>query len=306
MHQTAGPVPARLSGLVTEAPVETLAEILLPPRGPARAGRGELVVVADGGRDRQRSVVSRAYATSPLRWLLPTNHGHAAWVFSSSYGGGLVDGDALSLDIDVRPGATALVSTQASTKVYRSPRGTSVDTRARIASGGLLVLLPDPVVCFTGSGYRQVQRIDVAEDAGLVLLDWVSSGRRTSGERWAFDEYVSRTIVHLGGRLVLHEALALRASDGDLAARFGRFDVLAIAVVLGHALRHEVASIVARLSERAPLRRAEQLLSVAPLGESGCVVRIAGRSVEQVGRTVRELLDFVPPLIGDDPWKRKW
>ena len=29
----------------------------------------------------------------PLRLLTPANHGHAAWVYTSSYGGGLVDGD---------------------------------------------------------------------------------------------------------------------------------------------------------------------------------------------------------------------
>ena len=42
--------------------------------------------------------------------------------------------------------------------------------------------LPDPVICFASSTYRQTQRFDLAESASLVLLDWMSSGRRESGE----------------------------------------------------------------------------------------------------------------------------
>jgi len=33
---------------------------------------------------------------------------------------------------------------------------------------------------------------------------------------------------------------------------------------------------------------------------------VAGRSVEQVGCRLRQMLGFVPALLGDDPWSRKW
>jgi hypothetical protein len=38
----------------------------------------------------------------------------------------------------------------------------------------------------------------------------------------------------------------------------------------------------------------------------GCVVRMAGVSVEEVGARLRALLACVPSLLGDDPWARKW
>ena len=65
------------------------------------AGHGHLAVA----RVRGRSVVTRARADSPLRWLLPDNRGHAPWAYTTSYGGGLVDGDALCLDAHVGDGA---------------------------------------------------------------------------------------------------------------------------------------------------------------------------------------------------------
>jgi urease accessory protein len=267
------------------------------PPGTARIG-----VIRSG----QRSVVSRAYATSPLRLLTPANHGHAAWIYTSSFGGGLVDGDRIAMDIDVGRGAAAFISSQASTKIYRSPGGTSADMHACVAADGLLVVAPDPVVCFAGARYRQTQTVELADRAALVLVDWVSSGRHAAGERWAFDEYHGRITVRLDGRLLVHDALALRAADGNLRERLGRFDVLAVVVLAGTTLAGAASSLVATASG-VPLRRcADQLVAATALRDCGCVVRFAGTSVERVGRTIREFLGFVPALLGDDPWIRKW
>ena len=189
----------------------------------AAAGTGFLQVVKRG----QRSVVCRAFAASPLKLLTPRNHGAAAWIYSASYGGGLVGGDALRLAVDVGPGAMALLSTQSSTKVYRSDRGTSTHLDALVGDGGLLVVAPDPTVCFAGSSYRQRQQIDLSGAGALVLVDWLSSGRRAAGERWAFDRYSSRTTLRVDGRLTFYDGLWLDTMDGDISERMGRFDVLA-------------------------------------------------------------------------------
>jgi urease accessory protein len=254
-------------------------------------------------------VATRVFATSPLRLLTPANHGPAVWIYTSSYGGGLVDGDCVRIDLAVEAGAAAFVSTQASTKVYRSPRGTRAELHARVGADGLLIAAPDPVVCFAGARYRQIQRFDVAEAGALVVVDCVLSGRRAAGERWAFAEYHSTTEVTLGGRLLVLDALALHAADGDLARRLGRFDALAIAVIAGRALRAEAERLAAAWAAHPVGRRADEIMTASALGEHGehgCVLRVAGRSAEQVGRTLREALQFVPARLGDDPWMRKW
>jgi len=296
-----------------------------------RSGR---VGGGDGGSPGEgRSVVSHAYATSPLRLLMPRNHGHAAWIYTSSFGGGLVDGDRVEMNVTVEDGASAFISTQASTKVYRSPRyGAGAELRARVGDDALLVVAPDPVVCFAAARYRQTQLFDLAPTATLVAIDWLSSGRWAAGERWAFREYLAQLTVRVDGTLVVHDALALRADDGDLAARMGRFEVMAIAVLIGVRLREVAVNIVSRINHLPIARRADRLLAATQLDilprrddkdvelfpgslssrrresieAAGCVVRIAGMSVEQVGGTLRELLAFVPTMLGDDPWSRKW
>ena len=265
-------------------------------------GQGQLAIDRSGSR----SVVTRAFATSPLRLLTPRNRGGAAWIYTSSYGGGLVDGDRLDISIDVRDGAAAFVSSQASTKVYRSARGTSSEVRGRVAHGGLLIMAPDPVVCFAGARYRQAQRFHVADGGALIVGDTLLSGRWAAGERWAFREYRNLLEVTAGGRLLVHDAMALCQSDGALEPRLGRFNALALVVLVGQPLRREVEQLLAASAAQPVARRAKQLIAAAPLGNDGCLVRIAGTSSEEVGRTLRSMLGCVPARLGDDPWTRKW
>ena len=109
------------------------------------------------------------------------------------------------------PGAAAFVSTQASTKVYRSPRGTSAELRARVGPDGLLIVAPDPVVCFAGARYRQAQRFQRRgqRSSGRHRLRVVrpARGRRAMGVRRV------RSLIEIsrGDRLLVHDALALRA-----------------------------------------------------------------------------------------------
>jgi urease accessory protein len=200
----------------------------------------------------------------------------------------------------------AMLSTQASTKVYRSPSGTSSELTARVAAGGLLVSAPDAVVCFAHARYRQVQEFHLEAGADLVSVDWLSAGRRARGERWAFDEYRNRLRIHVAGELVCHEGVTLRSADADLADRFGRFDALATVALIGPRLRIHAEQLLTDHRGMPPARHADRLSLATPLAGGGCLIRMAGVSLEDVGRAIRDCLNVLPAVLGDDPWARKW
>jgi urease accessory protein len=259
-------------------------------------------------RVRGETVLTRAVAASPLRVLNPGSAGTSAWVYLATYGGGLVGGDSIDITIDVGPGAVALVATQSSTKVYRSDSGASQRLRARAADGSLLVLLPDPVTAFAGSRYRQEQDVELDDASSLVLVDWMTAGRMASGERWQFNSYTSRTFVRRAGRLLVHDAVSLAPGDGSVADRMNRFNCVATVVVTGPAVLAAAARLAGAINTAPLVRRADLLMSAAPLagGDDGAVLRLAGMSVEQVGVVLRQFLNFVPSLLGDDPWACKF
>ncbi len=258
-------------------------------------------------RHGERSVVTRAVATSPLRLLTPRNHGRGAWIYTATYGGGLVGGDAIHLDISVGADAVAMLATQASTKVYRSGREASSELYAVVSSGALLVVLPDPVVCFASATYRQVQRVEMLAGGSLIFMDWLSSGRRACDERWRFDSYASRLEISQDGRQVILDALTLDAASGRIGERMGRFNVLCVIVLIGPLLATSVAAALSQIAQRAVEKHAGLIVSASPLSRStdGCVIRIAGVSFEAVSSAARNYLRDVPTLLGDDPWARR-
>lgn len=272
------------------------------PSSAVAPGRGALTFSRIGAR----TVVRRAFSTSPLKLLNPQNHSPAAWVYLASYGGGLVDRDALRIDIDVQRGATAVISTQASTKVYRSPHGVSQQLRADVEDDALLVLAPDPVVCFAGSSYTQDVEIRLGSHGALVLVDWLGAGRVASGERWQMDHFHSVTQIWSGQRRLLYDSLRLTPEDGDIAERMGRFNTLLTVVVAGPPLAADAARILEEVAALPLERQADLLISASPLKESALLLRIAAVSTERAAQTLRRILAFLPAHLGDDPWRRKW
>lgn len=252
-----------------------------------------------------RTVVRTALAHSPLRLLTPRNHGHAAWVYTSSLGGGLVDGDHLTVDLDVAEGASALVSSQGSTRVYRSPRGCRSELSARVAPGALLAWVPDPTMCFTDARYTQSQDIQLAPGASLILMELLTAGRSAAGERWAFTHYTSSLRVHREGRALIDERWLLDPAHGVLPERLGRFDALGTVLLVGPALDSAREALAAYVGSLPVKPRSGLVCSVSPLGPDALVLRAAATSAEALVRTSREWLSFLPSLLGDDPWARR-
>jgi urease accessory protein len=251
----------------------------------------------------ERSVITRAHARTPLRLLQPSNHGHAAWVYQSSHGGGFVGADEIALEVEVEPGATLFLSSQASTKVYRASNSRcTVD--ARVGAGGTLVSWPDPIVCFAGARFSQHQRFSLDPTANLVCVDAFTAGRVAAGERWAFDELSLRLSVAIGGEARLAEAQLLSPRHGDLAARLHPFAAFATAVLAGPGLERSCDRLHGQIAGRS---LEDETLIVSSRWPWGLLVRVAAPAVEPLTHSLRALLrPLLPELLGDDPLERKW
>lgn len=250
--------------------------------------------------------VTHARAASPLRVFTPRVAGGAAWIVTSTLGGGLVGGDDIRLSIDVDAGARTLVTTQASTKVYRSTIMARQSLDARVGDDSLLVVLPDPITAFARSTYEQRQSYALAGRASLVTLDWMTAGRRAAGERWAFDHYGSRSEVLRSGRRVFHDHLWLSQDDGPVGDRMREFNVYALAILAGPQVAPIATAAIAAIADEPVRPRAETIVSAAPIDRTGATLRVAGVSVEHVAAVLRGWLGPVAALVGVDPWTRRW
>lgn len=237
-------------------------------------------------RSGARTHVTALSATSPLALLTPKNHGHGAWVYQSSHGGGWVGLDEVALEVTVGDGATLFLSTQAGGKAYRGATST-FRLRARVGRGATLVCWPEPTTCFAGAALMQHQRFELDEGARLLFVDTLAAGRVARGEQWAFSKFESEVAIAREGRALLHDAVLLSAAHGPLAPRLG-CEASALVVAVGFEKRLTDAPGVSVWPWGAVLRRAAPTLS-------GWQTEL--RALLQTG---------VAEVLGDDPCARRF
>lgn len=281
----------------------TQARDLAPPSTPSMQAAVAFEHVAG------RTVVTRCHSPAPMKLLTPQRLGHAAWAYMSSYGGGLVAGDRLDLRVDVGPGATAVLTTQASTKVYHQQDGKSAQqlVDATVGSNGTLIVAPDPITCFADARYEQRQQFDLASDGSLLLLDWFTAGRLAHGERWAFDTYASENIVRVDGEMVACDRLRMDREVSSIDGPFmtNRYNCFAMVMLVGPALTEACGQIAEAVREQALPQQSTLPISFSPMPWGG-VLRLAGMGAEPVRAELERRLAFIGPTIGGGLWHRKW
>jgi urease accessory protein len=233
----------------------------------------------------------------------------SAWVCTSNFGGGLVAGDEVSIEIHAGAGTRGYLGTQSSTKVYWSPDGrvSRFHLHASLARDAVLIVAPDHVQCFAGARYEQRQEFHLQSGAGLVLVDWLSSGRVARGERWAFARYRSRIDVFCGDDHLLADSLLLDPADGLLAGapRMGRCECLALVVFIGEPLRAAWERLLAQIAAEPVPRNGAFMCAAGPI-RNGALLRVAGAGTEEVARFVHRHISIMSGFLGGDPWERKW
>lgn len=252
-----------------------------------------------------RSVVTSARGQGPLKLLTPQNHGEGAWVYLSSLGGGFVTDDALSLEVEVGEGAVAFLSSQAAGKVYRATTS-AFELKAHVKPGATLVSWPDPLMAFAGSRLSQSQQFHLGEGASLLCVDSFTAGRVASGERWAMESLELRLSVSSCGVSRFVDAQTLSPRHGPLQARLAGVEAMSTVVLTGPRFEASFDALHARITAT-PLERLPAPLVTSSRWPWGLVMRLGAPTTAALVSTLRELLtEALLPVLGEDPWARKW
>ncbi|KAJ8631215.1 hypothetical protein MRB53_024538 [Persea americana] len=274
-----------------------------------------------------KSTVTRCFCKCPLKLIIPTKVGSpntdAVWIYTLSYGGGLVSGDSICCAITVGDGCTTVLTTQASTKVYKSVGSKCSEQflEARVGGNALLAVIPDPVTCFSTARYSQKQVFRVTSDSSLLIVDWLTSGRHENGEKWDFEFYKSTNNIFLEGDqpLFLDSVLLEQGSCSSIAERMQDYQVIAMVILMGPQLKHlqtqvqgEVKKIMSTQFYAPGMKRKSEHCQIKPALIASCsafgpksvgvVVRIAAMTTESVYTFLRHQLASMEPLLGASPY----
>jgi len=171
-------------------------------------------------------------------------------IYLLTYGGGLVAGDSINLNVTLDATTRLVLLTQGSTKLFKSLSRDVLSKQCMtvdLAPGSALCYLPDPVQPFARSCFEQQQIYNVTvplegvQNVGnLCVLDWVCNGRPANGENWSFYRYGSRNEIYLTlpdgkRRLLLRDNVLLddHGSEGSIASRMNDLAVFGTLILYG-------------------------------------------------------------------------
>ncbi|RUP23678.1 MAG: urease accessory protein UreD [Curvibacter sp.] len=107
-----------------------------------------------------------------------------------SVGGGTLQGDRLSIDVDVADGACAHVTTQGATRVHTMDANCALQAvNLSVGAAAYLEYLPDVLIPYRGSRYASQTHICLHPEGSLLLSEVVMAGRHHhgEGERFAYE-----------------------------------------------------------------------------------------------------------------------
>lgn len=128
--------------------------------------------------------------------------------------GGVVGGDRLEIDVQVRSGAHALITTPGAAKFYRSAGPWALQhQRLVVEDGGVLEWFPHENILFPGAMLGNRMQVKLSGDARFLGWEIQSLGRPVIGERFDSGSADLRLDVSREGRPLLSERLRIRGNS---------------------------------------------------------------------------------------------
>jgi urease accessory protein len=213
--------------------------------------------------------------------------------------GGVTDGDALSLQLDVGEGARLGLCTPAAERIYRAMPGAQparIDTQIRVGARARLDYLPQETLFFDSAALARTLAIDIAPDATFLGVEARLFGRALSGEAIGTLRLTDRLTLRRGGRLILHDTLRLA---GDAAA------ILAAPAVAGG---HKAAATILYAAPDAPafVSPLRMALGGVEAGASTWNGILLARLLAPDGHVLRRALLPALELLLQKPLPRLW
>ncbi len=147
--------------------------------------------------------------------------------------GGLVSGDTLELDVTVRTGARALLTTPAATKLYRQRENDARQLqRFVVDTGARLEWLPQETIAYDGAAAQLETRVELADGAEFLGWELLCLGRPANHERFARGAVKQRIELWRGSQpLLIERALHIGGSPA-LSAAWGLGDAPVIGTLV--------------------------------------------------------------------------
>lgn len=166
--------------------------------------------------------------------------------------GGVVGGDQLSYNFHLQPHSKSLITTATASKIYRSNGPQARQTmQTQIDAGAYLEYLPQETIIFNGANYRQDLKIDLGENATLLLWEITRFGRSARGEKFLTGEWRSNLEIYQQNIPIWIDRQYLKGGTEIIDSPLGLAGqpIVASLIYLGQSVTPEIVDTIRQLSQ---------------------------------------------------------
>ena len=238
------------------------------------------------------------YEQGSAKFRVPRVEGAGLQAVALNTAGGLTGGDHLRFEGIAGAGSRLTLATQTAERAYRAQPGqvARLEVVLRAEAGATLEWLAQETILFDACALSRSLRVEMAEDARLLLVEPVVFGRTAMGETVRQGCFRDSQRVWRGGRLVYADETRIEGPVSDRIA--------APAALAGNLAYATVIYGAPDAADR--LDRVRHLLGEGPGGASAFDGLISARIVSPNGHELRGRLLRLLRGFRDAPLPRVW
>lgn len=165
----------------------------------------------------EKTILQEAYFEGALKVTRPvylTQSGEA-YLYIMNPGGGYLDGDFYRVEIELGKDAEAVLTTQSSTKIYKTLNQPALqEVEIRLQKGSFLEYLPDPIIAYQYAQFKQQTIVRMEKGASFICTDICTPGWSPDGSLFQYDLLQLRLDVYLDDQLILFDHVKLSPDQG--------------------------------------------------------------------------------------------
>ena len=167
------------------------------------------------GKKRNRSVITNSFFDGILKITRPTYlTGDLPLLTLIHVGGGYVDGDTYKTEIVVNEASRIALTTQASTKVYKSPRyGVTQTMDYYLKDNSELYVKQDPLILYKDATFNQYTNVYMSSSAIFYYTDIITPGWSEDGKLFQYQKVTSKMKIFVDGELEVFDHLQLNPDE---------------------------------------------------------------------------------------------
>lgn len=209
-------------------------------------------------------------------------------------GGGYVEGEKYKNIFNLKDEARAIITTQASSKVYKciNKIKTEQETEINLGINSVLEYITDSVILYKDAAYKQVNNIYLDKSSTLIYSDGITAGWSPEGDKFSYSSVQLKSNVYVNNKLVLLDNLLVNPSENDVTTLgfFEEYSNFGTLLVINKEINDSIISdlrvLIANLN--LPID-----FGISKLEVNGFVLRVLGNLTQHIEGAMRCCHNYV-------------